>query len=139
VSVPIGFEQARAAAARFLQEPVRLFEEATDLNDDGAGGQSSIYREVEFPRPLVGWIAAPSARRAAGGMADREPEEVAYQVENTKVVVCVLPQGTPCKEGDIIFAVEKWWLVNGELSLDSIRNVTKRVLMRETDEPVITV
>jgi len=133
MSVPIGFEQARAAAARFLHEPVTHFKEV--VVRDPSGGSTSKWVEQAYERPLKGWIAAPSARRAAGGMADREPLEIAYQVENTKVVVLTLPYGVPVSEGDQFEAVNRRWIVTGELTLDSPRSVSTRVLMRETDPP----
>lgn len=135
MSTPIGYEQARAAANRFLSEPVDLYEEVTAR--DSSGGSTVTYVKYPQTRPLLAWIAAPSARRAAGGMADREADIIASQVENTSVVVCTLPNGTPVKEGDLAFvpAASRWWMVTAEISLDSPRTVTTRVLLREIDPP----
>ena len=129
MTTPIGYEQARAAAARFLGEPVVIYEET--VIRDASGGSTTSYVEQQHPSPIQAWIASPSARRAA----DREADEIASQVENTAAVVCALPNGTQVKEGDLVSALNTWWKVTARLSLSSPRSVTVRVSMREIDPP----
>jgi len=127
----MGFEQASAAAERFLQEEVVVYDET--LVRDATGGSTTVH--VRRPgRPARGWVAAPSARRAAGGMADREAADVALQVENTSVVVLTLPRGFPINEGDWVVTVGKLWRTQASLTLDSERAVSTRVMLRELDD-----
>ena len=130
MSTPMGFEQAAAAAGRFLQEPVVIYDET--LVRDDSGGSTTVHVRRDVPN-LRGWVAAPSARRAAGGMADREAADVALQVENTSVVVLTLPREFPIKEGDWVVTVGVLWRVQAELTLQSERAVSTRVMLRELD------
>jgi hypothetical protein len=131
MSTPMGFEQAAAAASRFLQEPVTVYDET--LVRDDSGGSTTVHIKRLTPG-LRGWVAAPSARRAAGGMADREAADVALQVENTSVVVLTLPHDFAIKEGDWVDTVNVLWRVQAELTLDSERAVSTRVMLRELDD-----
>lgn len=133
MSTPIGYEHARAAASRFLSEPVEVYKESESR--DESGGTTTTYRKP--PLLYVSWVAAPSARRAAGGMADREAEEIASQVEHTRAVVCTLPAPADVSDGDLVRITSEgtWWKVTAEMSLNSPRAITRRVLLREIDPP----
>ena len=123
----MGIDAARGAAARYLQVPVIIYDRTNTVDD--SGGVESTY--TRRPGTVPGWVGAPTARRAAGGMADREPSEVAGQVENTSVLVLTLPFNCVIHEGDRVKIQDLMWQVTALLTLRTQTAVDVRVLIRE--------
>lgn len=119
MTTPTGIESARAAAVRFMAEPVTILDQA--VVRDASGGTRSVF--TARAEPVRGWLSPPK---------DVEPSAVAGQVENRAALVLTLPWNTIIDEGARVRQVNgKLWTVAATLSIPSAASVSVRVLVRE--------
>jgi hypothetical protein len=127
LSTPIGIEQARQAALRFLRVPITILDEVKVRDDSGGVESTWVQRSGTVP----GWVGSPAARRASGGMADREPEAIAGQFENTTVLVLTLPHYVTITEGARVIVQGLTFQVTALITLRTQTAPTVRVMIRE--------